>query len=323
MRAQSLTLFVVVLLTWAASALCLSPEELLVIAAQSGDRRNVERALDQGVATDGRFMGDSPLTAAAQNGHIKIVRILIEAGADIDERNISGRSALMAAADAGQLEVVRLLLEKGARVDIRDGTGSTALDLAKKYPRIVALLQAPRTEPSQDKAEPKLELSSDKDLGISPERVRLEFGHLFTKLEAGEAVKGLDKHIAMGRDKMSILEIYSREGQAVEIVLLVPAWPGMSKEEYQAYVANLILMAQVGISSRNEAELSQDIKDWVVTSVVDLLKTARIKRVKKQPFWSTDKVAEKSFSGRRLRMSLPFLMLALTVSAEAEADGNQ
>ena len=58
--------------------------------------------------------GQTPLMAAARNGHIGAVRLLLEAGADVNAANAKGQTALMGAAQSGHIEAVRLLLDADA-----------------------------------------------------------------------------------------------------------------------------------------------------------------------------------------------------------------
>ena len=80
----------------------------------------------------------TPLIIAAHNGHLNSVKILLQYGADIEDRGtlktgdevIEGCTPLWAAADTGHLDVVKLLIEKNAEVDGRTSTGSTPLRVA-------------------------------------------------------------------------------------------------------------------------------------------------------------------------------------------------
>ena len=72
--------------------------------------------------------GQSPLFCASVNGHVEVVRLLVEAGADKDFA-YNGETALTCASQSGHAEVVRLLVEAGANKDWanKEGGGYTAL----------------------------------------------------------------------------------------------------------------------------------------------------------------------------------------------------
>ena len=61
--------------------------------------------------------GATPLYIAAENGHLDVVRHLVEVGADKDQANIQGATPLYIAAQKGHLDVVRHLVEVGADKD--------------------------------------------------------------------------------------------------------------------------------------------------------------------------------------------------------------
>ena len=65
--------------------------------------------------------GYTALVAAAHYGHTRIVRALIEAGAEIDEGDGNSSTALNWAAYNGHRDVVELLLDAGADTSIPDG----------------------------------------------------------------------------------------------------------------------------------------------------------------------------------------------------------
>ena len=64
---------------------------------------------------------------AAEKGRIDVVRLLLDAGADVDQREGSDWTALFSAASEGHLEVVELLLDAGADFNVKDGSGETPL----------------------------------------------------------------------------------------------------------------------------------------------------------------------------------------------------
>jgi ankyrin repeat protein len=68
---------------------------------------------------------DSVLIRAAQQGHLEVARLLIEAGAEVNYRGVMGKSALYAAVENGRMSVAGLLLEKGANVAQASVAGMT------------------------------------------------------------------------------------------------------------------------------------------------------------------------------------------------------
>ncbi|RYP60125.1 hypothetical protein DL771_010613 [Monosporascus sp. 5C6A] len=60
--------------------------------------------------------GQTPLSWAAENGHMEIVQLLLDKGAELDSKDETyGRTPFSWAAANGHMEIVQLLLDKGAR----------------------------------------------------------------------------------------------------------------------------------------------------------------------------------------------------------------
>ncbi len=76
--------------------------------------------------------GQTPLIAAARRGDIGILRMLLQAEADLDQPDASGRTPLYAAAQEGRLEVVQQLLNSGAELEPHMDDGSSPLAIAAK-----------------------------------------------------------------------------------------------------------------------------------------------------------------------------------------------
>ncbi len=93
------------------------------IAARLGFTEVVQRHLElDPLAVHQRgWLGDTPLHWASHNGHVRIVKMLLDAGADIeaDEMNCYGGKPLHWASEHEEA-VVELLLERGAQVDSRN-----------------------------------------------------------------------------------------------------------------------------------------------------------------------------------------------------------
>lgn len=99
--------------------------------ADIGDLDGVRRLLDSGVPVDfienGRF-SDSPLQVASCNGHLAVVKLLLERGANVNHLDNDCFSPVTAAAAACQWKVLRLLAERGGDFQRRDATGRSGFD---------------------------------------------------------------------------------------------------------------------------------------------------------------------------------------------------
>ncbi|KAK3297983.1 ankyrin repeat-containing domain protein [Chaetomium fimeti] len=103
-------------------------------AAQEGRLRIVELLIQGGADLDEvDRRGYTPLCRALEHGHGAVARLLIDEGADIEVRNGSGFRALLLALRYGHAAIAHLLIYKGADVEARDNTGATALIWALRY----------------------------------------------------------------------------------------------------------------------------------------------------------------------------------------------
>lgn len=108
----------------------------------------LETALEAGRGPDAGQAGrcEALLQVAACEGHLDLLRLLICHGADLERRNKYGEVALGYACSWGQLEAVKILVEAGAdvnaiEVDPETGYRNTPLDCTRQYPEIAAYLR--------------------------------------------------------------------------------------------------------------------------------------------------------------------------------------
>lgn len=75
-----------------------------------------------------------PLHAAVANNHVETVRVLLDYGVEVEQKDNEGRSALSVAAKLGYLDMCHLLIEYGASVNTRSSrNGPTPYAKARKY----------------------------------------------------------------------------------------------------------------------------------------------------------------------------------------------
>jgi len=87
----------------------LSPKSLLFYASQNGNLDRVKEALSSGAGVNARDGHSTPVMVAAANGHLPIVKLLVEKRAEIHPQNEASRTPLSRAAVQGHEKVVLFL----------------------------------------------------------------------------------------------------------------------------------------------------------------------------------------------------------------------
>ncbi|KAF3802839.1 Vegetative incompatibility protein HET-E-1 [Colletotrichum gloeosporioides] len=120
-----------------------SDQHALTLAARYGRVEIMRLLLDANAdleAEDGN--GETPLTMAASKGHDGVLQLLIDRKANIEATGRNGSTPLAVAAYEGHVRISRLLLDHGANANARDDDGITPLHLAarKNHHHVVRLL---------------------------------------------------------------------------------------------------------------------------------------------------------------------------------------
>lgn len=135
----------------------------LLRAAKAGDVDSVQLLLAHGALVDlPNVLGHTPLMAAAGSGRgnaptrgrskteaqaLETVKLLKDAGADVNARAVDGDTAVHGAAVHGWNEVIKLLAGYGANLDVADKDGMTPIDYAlARYPATYLEAKPPARE---------------------------------------------------------------------------------------------------------------------------------------------------------------------------------
>ncbi len=100
----------------------------LFYAVYKGHLEIVKLLLEKGANVNAKDKyGDTPLLRATKQRHLEIVKLLLDKGADVNEKDKYGDTPLLSAVEIDHLEIVKLLLEKGANVNAKNMNGYTPL----------------------------------------------------------------------------------------------------------------------------------------------------------------------------------------------------
>ena len=108
-------------------------ESSLMLAALKGQLELATKLIAKGA--DVNKTGWTPLHYAASNGHVDVIKLLIENHAYIDAESPNGSTPLMMAGMYGNAQSVKLLLEEGADSLLKNQIGLTALQFAQRANR--------------------------------------------------------------------------------------------------------------------------------------------------------------------------------------------
>jgi len=162
---HALTLFIVLI--------CIGCTTSLIRSAYKGELQEVRKLIEQGVDVNlADTDGATPLIMASQNGHAKVVQMLLAARADVNKGSATGGvTPLIKASNNGHTGIVMQLIMAKAEINAADKVGWTALHYAsyKGYTDIVMQLITAKADVN----------AADKD-GVTPLQIASEFHHAKT-----------------------------------------------------------------------------------------------------------------------------------------------
>jgi ankyrin repeat protein len=106
-------------------------------ALDAQDINRIQELIQNGESVNGYYERDiyegtysTLLAKAVSDGHINVVKILLDNGADTEIPCIDGYTPLVSASSSGYYDIVELLIKHGADIDYETPSGWTALDKA-------------------------------------------------------------------------------------------------------------------------------------------------------------------------------------------------
>ena len=110
-------------------------------AAERGSVNIAKLLLDAGASPHGNNI--RPMHSAIISHRVDIVRLLLDSGLDVNDRDSKGYTSLHYAANRGKVEIVNILMERGADVNAVNDYGETPLHCAASWqdqPGVIRLL---------------------------------------------------------------------------------------------------------------------------------------------------------------------------------------
>uniref|UniRef100_A0A8C5EQ37 E3 ubiquitin-protein ligase MIB2 n=1 Tax=Gouania willdenowi TaxID=441366 RepID=A0A8C5EQ37_GOUWI len=125
-----------------------NPSRLVIEAAHGSASKVHELVLKYPDKVDIKNQGKTALQVAAHQGHMEVVKALLQANSSIEVKDEDGDTALHYTAFGNQADIARFLLSKGANVNLLNNSMCTALHIAvnKGFTDVVRVL----TEHSAD-----------------------------------------------------------------------------------------------------------------------------------------------------------------------------
>jgi hypothetical protein len=106
------------------------------MACQNGRHTTVTLLLDNGVDASvplANECGHTPAMISCVMGHVKILALLLDRGADPNLANKDGHTPAHSAVEGGHVKCLQLLIKRGANINYKEVYGFTPLDFARGF----------------------------------------------------------------------------------------------------------------------------------------------------------------------------------------------
>jgi len=230
--------------------------KLLLAAGADVNTRNKDgktalmKAVEYGEMVDPATGASVKIPESENDGKMKIIKLLLDKGADVNAKDNHGNTALMDAAWEGKPNMVLLLLEKGADINAKENYGNTALmnvATGSQTDMVKFLLdKGSDVNAKNNHGDTALMLIADESNIIDPS-TRLPSYHAPDYLiKTAELLldKGADKYV-VNKNGETALDRARKSGETAVVKLLQPVNPvaasGMNTDS-SGYVTNVALL---------------------------------------------------------------------------------
>ncbi|TYZ68508.1 hypothetical protein PybrP1_005468 [[Pythium] brassicae (nom. inval.)] len=190
-----------------------SEYDRLCTACISGDARWVRDILTQypdAVRADHPAdKGEPPLVCASRNGHIEIVELLLQYGADMNAADTDDWTALHWFAINGRTEMVSELLRQGAQVDSKSNSGATPLYIAAQQGHFGVVVELIKSGANVDF---KL------DSGVTPVYIAAQGGYCDVVAELLKSGASVDSKNSDGATALLVAALNGHRDMVAELI---------------------------------------------------------------------------------------------------------
>jgi ankyrin repeat protein len=228
-------------------------EPPLYVAARNGAFEAAKVLMWRGANLEARFKGRTALHAAAMANSTRTVRVLVEAGADVEALDAEGRNALHYAALKGNVGMLRFLKAAGSWLHTPDDFGQTVLHAAASqsyWPAVKEILswRAVDVNARADRSMTALHIAAAKGF-VRVVELLVEAGADVNAVAENQAYGGSSVlRVAAMNDRSEVVQVLLKAGaeidpsgdvlvaaaqrgcqRAVEVLLQARDWPGEVK----------------------------------------------------------------------------------------------